>query len=119
MKTIARVLMTVLAVALLAQFALAAGIEGKWNFVFSSENGDYPFDFMITGDGDNVVCKAGESELKGTFKDGALELAGDFYVADAGYSAPLTIKGKLADEKLSGDATWDAYQTTFTATKAE
>ena len=119
MKTIARVLMTVLAIALLAQFALAAGVEGKWSFVFSGEGGDYPFDFTITGDGDNVVCTSGESELKGSFKDGALDVTGDFYVADAGYSAPLTIKGKLADEKLSGDATWDVYQTTFTATKAE
>jgi hypothetical protein len=98
---------------------LAAGVEGKWHFVFSTDQGDYPFDFTITGDGDNVVCKAGESELKGAFKGGALELTGDFYVADAGYSAPMTIKGTLADGKLSGNATWDVYETTFTATKAE
>ena len=74
---------------------------------------------MITGDGDNVVAKSGDSELKGSFRDNALDVTGDFYVADAGYAAPLSIKGKLDGGKLAGDATWDTYAVTCTATRTE
>jgi len=119
MRRFSRVAVSLLAIVVLTQLAFAAGIEGTWHFVFAGDAADYPYDIVITGDGDDVTGKVGENELKGSFLDGTLLLEGDFYVADAGYSAPLKINGKVDGDKIGGDATWDAYGVSFTATRAE
>ena len=64
MRGFLRVAVSFLAIVVLTQLAFAAGIEGTWHFVFAGEGADYPYDIVITGDGDDVTGKVGESELK-------------------------------------------------------
>ena len=102
---------------LLAQMAFAGEIDGTWHFIFSTGEGDYPREVVLTASGDQVTAKMGESTLKGTFKDNKLEISGEHYAEEAGYTAEFKIKGELVDGKIKGTATWDTYDLTFTATK--
>lgn len=102
---------------LLAQTSLAGEIDGTWHFIFSTDEAEYPREVVITTKGDQAVAKIGEDTFKGAFKDNKLELAGDLYADEAGYTAEFKIKGELAEGKLKGTATWDTYDLTFTATK--
>ena len=104
---------------LLAQAAVAADLNGSWYFVFDTQGGIYESMWTLTVSGDKVTAKQGETVLTGTLRDGKLELSGEFYAAEAGYAAEMKISGKLEGDQLKGDASWDIYEMTFTATRAE
>lgn len=109
----------VLALLLLEQTAVAADLNGKWDFVFDTEVGIYESSWTLTVNGDKVTAKQDETVLTGTFRDGKLALSGEFYAAEAGYAAEMKISGKLESDQFKGDASWDVYEMTFTATRAE
>jgi hypothetical protein len=108
-----------LAILLLSQVAVAADLNGKWNFVFFSENGEHPREIVLTTSGSDVTGKLGEETYKGTLKNGALEMSGEHYAAEAGYKATLKMSGKLEGDTIKGKANWDMYDLTFKATKAK
>ena len=108
-----------LAILFLAQALVAADLNGKWNFVFYSDNGEHPREFVLKTSGSEVTGQRGEETYKGTFKDGVLEISGEHYAAEAGYKATLKMSGKLEGDQIKGTASWDMYDLTFTATKAE
>ena len=108
-----------LALILLTQVAVAASLSGKWNFVFYTEDSEYPKTIVLTTQGDHVTAKIADTVLEGTYKDGKLELTGDYYAEEAGYKAMLKLSGKLAGDQIKGNATWDYYQLTFTANRAK
>ena len=47
--------------------------------------------------------------LTGSFDDGELKLAGEFYVMEAGYTSKLDMTVSMQGEQLKGTATWDIY----------
>ena len=72
---------------------------------------------VAEADGEAVTAMMGKSELKGTIKDGELKLKGKFYADEAGYEAEFAVTGKVDGDKMTGDASWDAYDMTFVATR--
>lgn len=99
--------MLFLAICLMATAAIlpAAGVDGTWNLVFITEVGDRPFAITLKSDGESVVGPFMDQEMKGTYREGKLELKLDeFYSPDAGFKAPLSLQATVADGKLEG--TW-------------
>jgi hypothetical protein len=118
-RNLIRLVLASLALLLISQAAMAADLDGKWNFTFYSDEGEHPREFVLTQKGSEVEAKLGEEPFTGTFKNGELTMEGDHYVDEAGYKSLMKIFGKLADGKLKGTASWDTYDLTFTATKAD
>ncbi len=112
-----RFILCSLVLLLVAQTAQAADLAGKWRFVLSNYDGDFPRTISLEVEGEKVTGKLGNEMLKGTYKDGQLELSGKHYAGEAGYESTLTLSGKFEGEQLKGDAKWDSYSLTFVATR--
>ncbi len=102
-----------------APASASTGIAGKWNFVYETEGGDRDnkADFKLAGD--QVTGKFGAADVKGTYKDGTLDLAFPFTSDEVGMTSTLKMKGVLKDNKLSGTWTFGDYDGKFTATRAD
>ncbi len=106
-----------LALLLVVQMAVAADLNGKWNFVFANSDGEYPREYTLKVNGDQVTATLGDETLKGTLRGGKLELAGEHYAQEAGYKADFKISGVVEGEQIKGTAVWETYDLTFTATR--
>ena len=95
----------------------SSDITGKWHFVFQTEGGDRENEADFKLQGDQVTGKWNSTDVKGTFKDGDLNLAFPYTSDEAGMTATLKLKGKLADDKLSGTWEYSEYSGSFTATR--
>jgi hypothetical protein len=115
-------LLLILACGLTAAATLAAAaseIAGKWDFVFQTPAGERKSPLEMTVEGTQVTAKMGEVVLRGSYQDEKLELKGNVYSSEAGYTGELRITGKLEKDQISGTAVWDTYQMTFTATRSQ
>ncbi len=115
MKILQCVTLAILAVA--AVFAAAPDISGNWHFVLATPGGDREGSASLTVSGDQVSGKFDTAEVKGTYKEGALELSFPYNSAEVGVTAPLSFQGKMADGKLTGTWTFSEYSGTFLATR--
>jgi hypothetical protein len=106
-----------LALLMLTPCAYAADIDGQWDMVFQVESGPRTMSLSVTTDGASVTATLDEAELTGTHADGAFELSGEYYAADAGYSATVTLEGRLEDGELRGDWAWSEYGSVFVGTR--
>jgi hypothetical protein len=104
---------------LAAQTLSAADLSGKWIFSFHTPDGVIDGTLVLTQDGEKLTAKFDASNLEGAASDEEFTLKGDYFAPTAGYSSTLTIKGKPDGEGLSGDASWDVHDLTFTARRAE
>ncbi len=116
---ILRLALSGLVILLISQAALAAELDGKWNFTIYSAEGQHLREIVLTQNGSAVSGKHGEEALTGSYKAGTLELQGEHYAEEAGYKALLKLTGKLEGGKLKGTGLWDTYNLTFEAAKAE
>jgi hypothetical protein len=105
--------------ALLAPAATASDITGKWDLVFQTPVGERKATVDMTVEGTQVNGKMGETVLKGTYQDGKLELKGNLYSSEGGYSAELKLNGKVENDAITGTAIWDTYEMTFTAKRGQ
>ena len=107
-----------LPVAKSAPAAEPADISGKWHFVMETEGGERTneADFKLAGD--QVSGKFASADVKGTFKDGALDLAFPFTSDEAGMTATFKLKGQLKEGKLTGDWQFGDYNGSYTASRA-
>jgi hypothetical protein len=108
-----------LVILFLAFPAVAADLSGGWNFVFNTEGGMIEAPVTLTVDGENVTAKMGDTELKGTVREGKLEIAGKHYSPEAGYEAELKLTGKADGNRIAGDGAFDIHTFTFTAEKGD
>ncbi len=92
-------------------------ISGKWHFILNTEGGDRDSQALFKVDGDQVTGKWDTTDVKGTYKDGDLDLAFPLNSEEAGMTATFKVKGKLKDGKLVGNWEFSDYNGTFTATK--
>ncbi len=97
-----------------AALVAADDINGNWHFVLQTPGGDREADATFQVDGGQVTGKWADSDVKGTFKDGALDLAFPFNSPEAG-AGTMSIKGTLASGALSGSWEFVGYNGTFTA----
>ena len=108
-----------LLVCLVPQSAFAESIAGKWNLIWDTEGGIRHTVWVISQDGEAVSVMTDGQKLEGAFKDGRLELSGEFYAAEAGYGSELKIEGTLDNGQLKGKGSWAEYGMTFTGKRAE
>lgn len=106
-----------LAVSLWAQ--PAPGVAGKWHFTLDTEGGVRNTDANFRVEGTAVTGRWGESDVKGTFTDGKLDLSFPMDSAEAGFSATMKIKGKVDGAELVGEWEFGQYSGTWRAKRAE
>ncbi len=68
-------------------------------------------------DGENVTGTWDSSEVKGTFKEGRLELEFPLSSSEAGYKAIFKVSAKLEGEELKGTWNWATYNGALTGKK--
>jgi hypothetical protein len=110
-----RILLTL--VSLLPAFA-ADEIAGKWNLVLDTDGGQRNAVLTIAVDGENVTGKWETTDVKGTFKEGKLELDFPLTSPEAGFTANLKISAKLSDGGLTGNWSYGSYAGALKGKKA-
>jgi hypothetical protein len=75
----------------------------------SVSEGSTHFKMTVEVDGANAKSHVGDAVFNGSFNDGKLSLAGEFYVVEAGYTSKLDMTVSMQGELLKGTATWDIY----------
>ena len=75
-------------------------------------------DASLKVDGGQVKGKCADTDVKGTYKDGALDLAFPYNSPEAGHGT-MSIKGSLASGALSGAWEFAGYSGTFTAKRPQ
>lgn len=96
-----------------------AGISGKWRFVMDTEDGIRNSDADFHIDGKNVTGKWGESDVKGTFSDGKLDLSFPVNSPEAGFTATMKLTGKLDGSELTGQWEFGQYSGAWRAKRKE
>ena len=105
-------------VLLVAALALADDLSGSWRFVFQTDGGEREADASLKVDGGQVTGKFADADVKGTYKDGAIQLAFPLNSPDAG-PGTLSIKGSLVSGALSGAWEFAGYSGTFIAKRPQ
>jgi hypothetical protein len=117
--------------------AKRAGFAGKWNFIWHTPGGDHNSTIVMTIDGDSangqklkgesvkgqsvtgkMGPEGGTGELTGILLDGRLVLTGPV-TSNAGVPGTLRIDGKVEASRITGRATWNAYDMAFSARRAD
>ena len=101
-------------VLLAVTLAAADDVSGSWRFVFQTDGGEREADASLKVDGGQVTGKFADADVKGTYKDGAIELAFPFNSPEAGQGT-MSIKGSLVSGALSGAWEFAGYSGTFIA----
>jgi hypothetical protein len=91
-------------------------VAGNWHFVLQTEGGERTANPNFQLDGDQVTGKWDNADVKGTFKDGKLDLAFPINSDEAG-PGTLKIKGELKDNALTGMWAFQDYTGSFKATR--
>jgi hypothetical protein len=101
----------------LVTLTAAADVSGNWRFVLDTPGGprEQSANFMLTGE--QVSGKWNGTDVKGTFKEGKLDLRFLFSSPEAGVSADFIIKGTIKDGELTGEWRFSEWSGTFTATR--
>ena len=101
-----------------AALAAADDVSGSWHFVFQTPGGEREMDASLKVDGGQVTGKFADADVKGTYKDGAIELTFPFNSPEAG-PGTMSIKGSLASGALSGAWEFAGYSGTFVAKRQQ
>ena len=92
-------------------------LSGKWTFTMDTPGGVRTQTATFTVEDGNVGGKWDKADVKGSFKEGQLELKFPLESAEAGSAGTFSISGKLAEGKLTGRWQWESYGGTFTAVR--
>lgn len=108
-----------LAATLFIACASAPPVNGNWDLMLMAAEGSTGFPITIEAIGDQASASGGGSDFTGTWEDGELKLAGDFFVPEAGYSAELNMTVRVEGDRLRGIATWDQFEADVTGDRAD
>ena len=104
-----------IACAALAQTSVA----GKWKFVFDTEGGIREQTQVFEQSGEAVTGKWEDADIKGTFKNGKLNLSFPLHSKEGGFSATLNINASLEADALKGSWEFGGHGGTFTASRVK
>ena len=115
---------TIMAMVVLAAFmhatAWAADVDGEWGLAMVATEGSAFVSMTISVEGETAIGTTSDSELTGTYKDGELELDGELFLVEAGYSADANLTARLAENgKLLGKIYWGEYRAVLTGSREE
>ena len=109
MKKLIRGISLLMVLGLYATGVNSATVDGDWNVSLTAAEGSTHFRMTVEVDGTNAKGHVGDAVFNGSFSDGKLSLAGEFYVMEAGYTSKLDMTVSMQGELLKGTATWDIY----------
>lgn len=119
-RDVVRLVVFVLAVMVwMLPTARAFDLAGRWNFVFDTEGGVRRTPVTLQLQEDQVSGKFEQSDVKGTFSGGKLDLKFPHYSAEGGFEAELSLQGTVEGEGMKGNWTFGEHGGTWTAQKAE
>lgn len=96
-----------------------AEIDGTWNFIFTTPDGDIRMTATLRAEGEELTFEQDGKEVLGSYKDGAFQIVSkDYYSDAAGYSSDLILNGEIKEDELSGKWTFDVYSGTFSAKRS-
>jgi hypothetical protein len=95
----------------------AADVAGAWTFVMETPGGERRAEVVMNLDGETVTGTWDSTPLKGTFRDGRLELAFPMSSPEAEMTATLTVSGTLKDDVLTGTWSFGEYGGSFTGSR--
>jgi hypothetical protein len=98
---------------------LAADVAGTWLFVMETPGGERRSHVVMQLEGETVTGTWDTQELRGTFRDGRLELSFPFTSGEAELRTTLTVSAALKGDTLSGTWSFGEYGGTFTATRTQ
>ena len=107
-----------LVASIIAGCASAPPVNGDWDVTLTAAEGSTGFPMTIEASGDQASASGGDSIFSGTWEDGELNLKGEFFVLEAGYSAELDMKIRMDGDRLKGTATWDQFQIDVTGDRS-
>jgi hypothetical protein len=98
--------------------AAADDPSGDWLFAFQTPDGsrEAPASLKVTGE--QVTGKFVDADVKGTYKDGAIDCAFPFSSPEVG-PGTMVIKGTMASGALSGTWEFAGYSGTFAARRLQ
>jgi len=111
--------LTILLLLLSAAAALAAGVDGKWEFTFDTEVGPRTFIITLHTNGEKITAKIDSDTLQGEVHGGKFTVRGEYYAEEAGYTGDMELDGALEGDKITGKGHWEDYEFTFTARRVE
>jgi len=94
-------------------------VNGNWDIILTAAEGSTGFPIHIVASGGEASATGGDTKFTGTWIAGELRLSGDFFVPEAGYTAPLDMTIRVDDDKLTGWATWDQFQADISGERTE
>lgn len=95
---------------LLAALAVGAdGLSGKWNMKMDTPGGERTATPTFVLDGETVTGKWDSSDVKGTLKEGKLELEFPLTSSEAGLQSTFKVSAKLDGGTLKGTWSWATY----------
>jgi hypothetical protein len=100
-----------------ATLAAASDISGKWRFVMKTPGSDREMSATLLQAGEQVTGTWDGANVKGTFKEGTLELVFPYSSAEAGTTADCSLKGTVKDGGLTGTWEYGQWSGTFTAAR--
>ena len=95
----------------------ADGLSGKWNMSMETPGGERTATPTFVLEGETVTGKWDSSQVKGTFKEGKLELDFPLTSSEAGYQAAFKVSAKLENGTLKGSWSWATYGGNLTGKK--
>jgi hypothetical protein len=96
---------------------MAAGLDGNWNFDLDTPTGSRKGPVELRVEGDKVSGKWAKFDIKGTYTDGAADLAFP-YTSEEGIEGTLKVKVKLDGDTLSGTWALNEYNGSLKAVRA-
>jgi hypothetical protein len=115
-----RTVHTLIVLAVISCSVSAGGINGTWDFVYETPEGNLRSTADLKLEGDELTMEQkGMGSVKGTYQDGEFQIRVDsYYSPEAGYSAPLELEGRFDGEKITGKWEFDVYAGNFSATRS-
>lgn len=100
---------------------VAAGIGGKWDFVWNTEGGERrsTISFSVSGDSLKVEFPGAKAHLAGRIDGKKLTVSGKLYSPEAGEDGDFSLTGTVDEDKMTGEASWNEHRFTFRASRAK
>jgi hypothetical protein len=95
----------------------ADGLSGKWNMSMETPGGERTAVPSFVLDGETVTGKWDSADVKGTLKEGKLELEFPLTSSEAGFQATFKVSAKLEGGLLNGTWSWATYGGKLTGKK--
>ncbi len=120
MSRVLRVVVTACLLLAALPVARASNLDGNWNFIFNTEEGEKQASAVLNVDGEQVSGRfANRADVKGTLSGEKLELDFHFVYHEAQLEGEMKMTGKVGDGKIAGSWAYAGHAGAFQATRTQ